>query len=189
MPLKKYFASLASFDWLLFGAAVLLVCFGLAALYSVAISSDTPNFTNFQKQITFAIIGVAILFIFSFIDYRAWRDYSYVIYALAGLLLVAVIFFGHTVKGTTGWFSLFGINLQPVEIAKIALVIALSWFISSKSGAISELKNVLIAGALSGLYFVLVILQPDFGSAMILFFIWLAMIYFAGAKKKYLIIL
>jgi len=189
MPWKKYFGRLASFDWVLLGATVLLICFGLAALYSITISFENPDFTNFNKQIIFAVIGLAILFLLSFIDYRYWRDFSYVIYGAVALILILVLFFGRTIRGTTGWFSFLGVNFQPVELAKIALVVFLAWFLSRRGAAIREFKNFLIAGLFGAGYFLLVILQPDFGSAMILFFIWLAMLIFAGSNKKHLLLL
>lgn len=189
MFFKRYFKGLASFDWLLFGAVFLLICFGLSELYSIAISSENPNFVNFKKQIIFAVIGFGLLFVFSFIDYRRWQDFSYVIYAAVTVLLVAVLFFGRTVSGTTGWFSFFGVNFQPVELAKMALIIILAWFLSRRAGLMAEWKNFLFSGLLTGLFFILTILQPDFGSAMILFVIWLVMIFFGGANKKHLALL
>ncbi len=189
MPWKKYLGGLVNFDWILFGAVCLLICFGLAALYSITISFDQPDFGNFKKQIIFAIIGMVFLFGLSLVDYRVWRDYSYIIYGLMALVLLAVIFFGKTLRGTTGWFSIFGINFQPVEMAKIVLVLFLSWFYSNHLASVKELKNFLIAGICSVVFFGLVILQPDFGSAMILFFIWLALAIFSGASKKHLLIL
>jgi len=188
MLFKRYFAGLKNFDWILFGAIFLLICFGLAALYSVAISSEQPNFVNFKKQIIFAIIGLILLFAVSFFDYRIWQDYGYLIYGAVALLLLAVLFFGKTVGGTTGWFMIFGFNFQPVELAKLALIIFLAWFFSTRANLIKDLKVFVQSAAAAGLFFILVILQPDFGSAMVLFMLWLAIAAFSGVNKKYLLI-
>jgi len=160
---------LKDFDWILFGAIFLLICFGLAALYSIAISSETPNFLNFKKQLIFSLIGLAILFFISLIDYRSWQDYSYLIYFVAVLFLFIVLFVGKTIRGTTGWFSLGWFNFQPVEVAKISLICFLAWFLSKNFGYIKLFKNFLISAAITGLMFILVILQPDFGSSVIKF--------------------
>ncbi len=186
MLFKKYFASLRNFDWILFGAVFLLICFGLAAIYSITVSSDNPDFLNFKKQIIFAFAGLFFLFLTSFIDYRFWQDYSYLIYIAVAIILVAVLFFGVTLSGTTGWFSFIGLNFQPVELAKVALIIFLAWFLSKQPKAIKEFKNFLISVCAAGLFFFLVILQPDFGSAMILGLIWLFLIILAGANRKHL---
>lgn len=183
---RKYFSVLKSFDWLLLSAVVLLICFGLVVLYSITISFEEPDFLNFKKQIIFAIIGLILLFIISFIDYRFWRDISNFIYPFAAVLLVAVLFFGKVVRGTKGWFSVFNLNFQPVEIAKLALIITLASFLAKKAGAITEFKNFVITGSLTALLCILVIFQPDLGSAIILFLIWFLLIFLAGAKKKYI---
>ncbi len=189
MPFKKYLGIFKNFDFILFGAMFLLMSFGLAALYSIAISSSEPDFLNFKKQIIFAVIGFVSLFLFCLIDSRIIYDYSSFIFGLAAFLLLAVLFFGKTISGTTGWFVFFGYNFQPVELAKAALIIFLAWYLSNRFGPLNDLKSFLISGLPSGLFFILVILQPDFGSAMILFLIWLLMIIFAKVNKKYLLVL
>jgi len=189
MPLKRYLAFLRGFDWVLFGSIFLLITFGLAAIYSITISAENPDFTNFKKQIFFSLIGFILLFLVSLFDYRVWRDYSHFIYGAVGLLLIAVLFIGTTIRGTTGWFSFFGVNFQPVEIAKIALILILAWFLSNRPSGIKDIKTFLITAGMTGLFFILVILQPDFGSAIILFSIWILMIIFAGCNKKHLLVL
>jgi len=184
---KKYSAILGGFDWLLFSAAVLLICFGLAAIYSITISSETPNFLNFNKQVSFAVIGLILLFVFSLLDYRLWKDLEVFFYSFAVILLIAVLFLGRTFHGTKGWFSLFNFNFQPVEIAKLALIIFLAGFFSKKAALMKEFKNFLISGVATGFLFILVLFQPDFGSGLILFAIWFFLILLAGTKKKFLL--
>ena len=185
---KKYFTGLKSFDWVLFGAVFLLVCFGLAAIYSISISSDQPDFGNFSKQIIFFLIGLGFLFSLSFFNYHYWHDYGLIFYFAAAGLLVLVLFFGLTVHGTSGWFNFFGFNFQPVELAKVALIVVLARFLSQRASAVKELKTFYLSAALAGWFFLLVILQPDFGSAVILFLIWFFLVLLAGVNKKYLII-
>jgi len=174
----------------LFGSVFLLISFGLAAIYSIAISAEQPDMVIFKKQIIFAIIGLAILFFLASINYHFIHDFSYLIYLGSFILLVLVLFLGRTIKGTTGWFSIFGFfNLQPVELAKASLIVFLAWFLSRKSDSIKEFRNFFVAGVITLVYVGLVILQPDFGSAMILFLIWLFLMIFSGANKKHLALL
>lgn len=187
MPFKRYLAILKNFDWILLGAVVLLICFGLVALYSITISFETPNFLNFKKQVFFAFLGLLLLFVLSFLDYRFWKDLGIWFYFLAVVLLIAVLFFGQIIRGTQGWFSFFGLNLQPVEIAKLASILFLASFLSKKTMTIKEFKTFFLTGLAIGLMCTLVIFQPDFGSALILFLIWFLLILLVGVKKKYLL--
>lgn len=189
MFFKRYFGYFKDFDWILFGAVFLLICFGLAALYSIAISSEIPDFLNFKKQVIFVLVGLVLLFFLSLLDYRNWQDYSYLIYLFVTIFLLVVLFIGITIRGTTGWFSLGWFNFQPVEIAKIALIIFLAWFLSKNFGSLKIFRTFLISAAITGLMFVLVVLQPDFGSGVILFLVWLLMIIFAGVRLKHLLFL
>lgn len=183
---EKYFNNLNRFDWLLFGAVFLLVCFGLAAIYSISISFDQPDLGNFYKQGAFFLVGLICLFVLSFFNFHYWHDFSLVFYFMAAALLILVLFFGATIHGTSGWFSFLGFNFQPVELAKVALIIVLAWFLSQNAGAIKATKIFYQSAVLAGLFFFLVILQPDLGSALILFLIWLFMAVMAGINKKYL---
>lgn len=182
----RIIAIFKNLDWILLGSVILLICFGLAEIYSVAISADVPNLSNFNKQLFFVVVGFSLVIAMSLIDYRFWSDYSLFIYGGVALLLFAVLFLGTTVAGTTGWFSFMGINFQPVELAKVSLIIFLSWFLANKGHEIETLKNFIITAGATGFYFFLVIMQPDFGSGMMFFMIWLLLIFLAGANKKHL---
>lgn len=173
----------------MFGSVVLLICIGLVALYSIGISFENSEFLNLKRQILSAVIGLILFFVVSSLDYRFLQSGGYVIYGLSAILLLIVLFFGRTVSGTTGWFSIFGFSFQPVEIAKLSLIIVLSWFLSCRPGQIKELKTFLISGLLAGGLFLLVILQPDFGSGLILLLIWFGLLFLAGANKKHLLAL
>ncbi len=188
MPFKRFLGVIKNFDWILFGATILLIAFGLAAIYSITISFDQPNWLNFQKQIIFALAGIILIFLMSLVDYRLWRDFSYWLYGLVVLLLVGVLFFGATVSGTTGWFSFLGINFQPVELAKVVLIIFLAWFFSIRGLEIRQAKNFLISALATSLLFLLIMFQPDFGSAIILVLLWLAMLFFSKVNKKHLLV-
>src|SRR3989344_9375607 len=183
---RRYLTVLKNFDWVLFGAIFLLISFGLAALFSIALSAAPPDFLNFKKQLIFTGLGLALLFILSFLNYRFWQHLSLMIYLGVALLLLLVIFFGTTIRGTTGWFSFLGFNFQPVELAKVSLILILAWFLNHYSHQLNQLKFFLLSGAIVGLYFLLVIFQPDFGSGIILVLIWFWLMLLGRAKKIHL---
>lgn len=164
---------------------MLLVCFGLAEIYSVALGRGGENLFNFQKQIFFIVAGLILLFIFAFFDYHNWRIFSNYLYVLGAVILAGVLFFGSTARGTRGWFSFGWFNLQPVELAKLILIIFLARYFSQVSLKANPLKHLLASGVGAFIFFILVLAQPDFGSALILFLLWLAMIATAGVKRKY----
>ncbi len=171
-------------NWGLLIIILILISFGLIILYSLDLSHNN-NLLFLKKQSLFAVIGVALFFIFSFIDHRFFKRYSYWIYLFVLLTLVAVLFFGQTIRGTRGWFVFGGIQFQPVELVKIALIIVLARFFSLRAYEIKRFQFIILSGLLLLPAFVLVMFQPDLGSAIILFIIWFGMLLVSGIKKKH----
>ena len=183
----KILVYLKNFDWLLFFAVLLLTCFGLIEIYSIALGRGAIDLLNFKKQIFFIVIGLISLFSFSFIDYNFLKNSAKYLYFLALVLLAAVLFLGSSINGTRGWFAISGFGLQPVEFAKIVLIIFLAYFFSSRAIKIRSLKQLLFSGLICLSFMVLIFLQPDFGSALVFFAVWLIMLFWAGFNKKYFI--
>lgn len=191
---KRLFLYLKNFDWVLFAAVFLLVCFGLAEIYSVALGHNSANFgsagaslLNFKKQMLFAIVGIMLLFGFSFWDYYNFRNYSNYFYIFGVVLLVLVLVLGSRVRGTTGWFYIGGFGIQPVELIKFIVILFLARYFSDVNVKMHPLKHLLISGSGVAFLAVLVLLQPDFGSAAILFCVWMIMLLFVGFAKKYFV--
>jgi len=180
-PIPKKF----EFDWTALVAIGFLLAFGLIAIYSLSLDAEKGLFSNFQKQIVFLVISIGFFLIFSIIDYRIWRSYSGLMYFGGVLLLIAVFFFGTRIRGTTGWFN-FGIfNIQPAELMKLFLIISLAKYFSQIKNGI-KVKHIMVSLAYVLVPVILVILQPDMGSAVVMIVIWLGLLFFAGLKKKYL---
>jgi len=187
--MKKIFLYLKNLDWILFSSVILLVIYGLVEIYSVSLSQGDASLANFKKQLVFSGIGLVLFFVFSFLDFNDLRETSVYLYFFGILTLLAVLFFGTTVRGTKGWFNLIGFNFQPVELIKIILILFLSYYYSRANFRFNSLKHFFISLGILLALVVLIMAQPDFGSAMILILLWLAMIFFAGFSKKYLVIL
>ncbi len=184
--MQKFFLYLKNLDWILLAAVTLLVVFGLVEIYSVALGNGSFSLLNFKKQAAFASFGFLLLIAVSMIDYFTWRSFGIYLYFLGIFLLVAVLVFGQTVNGTKGWFNLFGLSMQPVEFVKIILIIFLARYFSSVSIKVKQIKHLLVTATGTFLLVILVLKQPDFGSALILLAIWAAMVAIAGFDKKYL---
>ncbi len=191
MKIKKLSLIFKKFDWLLLLNVCFLIILGLILIYSVALGSQSEqNFLNFEKQIVFFIFGVFLaLFIGFFFDYRVLIRYNIFLYIAGVLLLIAVLIFGKTIRGTTGWFAIGDFSFQPVEFIKIFLIIYLSKFLSDKAKYIGRFKYLVLSSFGVILLMILIVMQPDFGSALILFMLWLILILLTGIKKSHLIFL
>lgn len=176
------------FDWGLLAIILILISFSLIIIYSLDLSQGN-NFYFFSKQLAFAAIGLVGFFIFTFIDYKIFKIYGYWIYILALLLLVAVLIFGQTIRGTKGWFVLGGFQFQPVELVKIALIMVLARFFSIRAYESKRFRFIVLSGILFIPSFFLVMLQPDLGSAIILFLLWFGTLLVSGIKKKHFLII
>lgn len=187
MPFRKYFFNLRYFDWVLFFSVLLLLSFGLSALYGIAQSDESPDFGNLKKQIMFAVIGLVMLFVMSFFDYNVFRSYAFIAYIVFAVILVYVLFFGKVLRGTSGWIQISIFNFQPVELAKLVLMIMLAKICVVSAYNEKNLLFIARTGVYAFIYFSLVMFQPDFGSALILFLLWFGIIILSGVGKKYII--
>ena len=183
--LKIYFKN---FDWIIFSAVLLLVAFGLVEIYSVALGQNDLNLVNLKKQVMFAVIGFILLFVFSLIDYHFLKSLNRYLYWLGVILLLALLVFGRNIRGHQGWFSLAGFNFQPVEFVKVILILFLANFFSSLATRVKTTRHFLISTLGAGFLILLVLFQPDLGSAIILGAIWLIMTMCAGFNRKYFLI-
>lgn len=183
--LKLY---LRNFDWIILATVVLLAVFGIIEIYSVALGQDNLNFLNVRKQIISAIVGVCLLFLFTFIDSSLLKSFSRYIYGLGVLILSAVLIFGDTIRGTKGWFSIAGFGFQPVELIKIILILFLANYFSNLATRIKTTRHFLVSAFSALILIILVLMQPDFGSTLILAALWFILVMAAGFNKKYFII-
>ncbi|MEI8361395.1 MAG: rod shape-determining protein RodA [bacterium] len=174
-------------DWILIAAVTLLICFGLAEIYSVALGRGGADLMNFKKQLLFIGIGYGLMFFLAFFDYHILRSYSSFFFVSGLAVLVAVLFFGTVINGTKGWFYIFGFGIQPVEFIKLILIIFLARYFSAANMRGQAVKHLVLTGLGTLAFFSLIILQPDFGSGMLLFVLWLMIVIWAGLEKRYLL--
>lgn len=185
----RFFRHLQSADWFLISGAFTLVILGLAAIYSVELSYGDSDFLNIQKQLVAAGVGWAVFFAVAGSNYHLLRNYAIVSYAAGVLLLVGVLLFGSTIRGTTGWYALGPVSFQPVEFMKVALAVALAAYFSRRARLDFGWRELLESGAIAGVPAGLVLLQPDLGSAVLLLGMWGILVLFAGLKKRHLLTL
>ena len=165
---------------------ILLAALSLVILYSLNLNQANPDFFKFKRQLLSVGIGFVCLLIFLLIDYRFVEDYAYLFYFISLLLLILVLFFGTNLRGTTGWFILGPISFQPIELAKIFLLLSLAKFFEKRT---ADFKNIALSGIMIGLPSVLLLLQPDTGYVILSVIWWLGFLITAGMQKKYLILI
>lgn len=181
--------AITRFDWILLLTALALTAVGLIVIYGLGISRAELGLFPFQKQVVALCIGIAFVIGFIFFDYRQLRSLAIPIFLFGALLLIGVLFFGDTVRGTRGWYSIGSISFQPVEIAKVCLILFLSSYLSKyvhKAIPFYALCGSFVATAI---YVGLVLLQPDFGSAMVILSIWGLLVLFVGLPWKTILLL
>lgn len=170
-------------DLYLVGSVLTLTALGLVTMYSY----EGDNL-YFDRQILW--IGVAfILMIIALIpDYRFLRvgNTTFALYMFFVFLLVLVLFIGEVTLGAQSRFNLGFFSFQPSDPAKLVLIAVLAKYFSKRHELIGDFKHIVISGLYALGFFGLVFIQPDFGSAIILFFIWFGMILVAGIKVKHL---
>jgi len=186
---RRLINQIGGFDWYLIINILLLMFFGLAVLYSLQMNVVSPEYTNFYRQVILAIVGLALFFGVSLINYHVWGDYYKFLLIIIIILLLGVFVAGVTIRGTRSWLSFFGQTIQPVEFAKIIMVLFLSKYFLLKAKGPELFKNVVVSGLISAGLVVLVVLQPDLGSAMILFLTWLVFILLLPIPKKKLMVI
>lgn len=182
---SKVSRNLRAFDWVVFSAVLILSMVGLAAIYSVDLSRG-EGLDFFPTQAMALILGITAVFIISNIHVSFFESYSRLMYVLALILLIAVLVFGVTIRGTTGWFRIFGFSFQPAEFAKLALIVFLGWRIARQARQFDRWQFVAATGFMTALFAGLIIMQPDLGSAIILTGIWFGLILLSGTKKRYI---
>lgn len=169
----------------LFGAVIILITFGLAAIYSVDISRGA-SLIYFPTQVLAAGIGLTALLVAAACHVTVFQSLAKLSYGFAVALLVLVLQFGQNIRGTTGWFRLAGFSFQPAEFAKIALILFLALFISFQGRRFDRLAYLIFSAGITGIPAGLIMLQPDLGSAVVLVAIWFGLFCLTVTRRRYI---
>lgn len=166
---------------------LILLIFGLVVLTSASSSISSDPYFYLKKQITSIVLGVIAIIIILRYEYVELKQYSWFLYGLAVLMLIVVLVLGEEVRGTTGWISIGPLPaIQPAEFTKILLILAFADFLERRKGELNTLAQMFPCFVYMGLPFILIMLQPDLGTALVYIAITLVMMYAAGANPKIL---
>lgn len=171
-------------DWILFFSTLPIVGAGL-----ITMNSFGEDSAFFSRQIIWIAIALCVFFGLSFADFRFLRR-TYVLvtlFLLSVSSLALLLATARVVRGTQSWFIVGNLSVEPVDIAKVILILILAKYFSRRHIEIANVRHILVSGFYAFVIFSLVFFQPDFGSAMILFFIWLGMVMVSGISKKHFV--
>lgn len=177
---------LIEFNWGFLLLLALIASMGFAMLYSVAEGSFSP--WAFRQAARFAV-GVGIMVSVAMIDLRLWMRLAYPLYGIALVMLVAVEVIGFVGMGAQRWLNLGFVSVQPSEIMKVTLILALArYFHGLTLEEVSRFRNLLIPLGLVGAPVALVVLQPDLGTAILLIATGAVLFFSAGLRWRYFIL-
>lgn len=164
----------------LFIPAAILIAASLVALSSISIHL-------FWLQLIWVAVGIGLVVLFYFVDWRFILNYRWIIgglYALAVLLLLFVYIKGPVIRNIKSWLVLGPLNFQPVELAKIALILLFASYFSRRHLAIARWRNILTSFVFFAVPAALTAIEPELGSALVLFGVWFGFLLLSGLPPR-----
>ncbi len=183
LALKNIFKNV---DWILFGSVIFISLAGLFTMNSFD-NSISANSTFFSRQIIWLIVSVLVFFVTSNIDWSFLKNTKIVmiLFFISVGLLSLLFILGSVFKGAQSWFDLGAFSFQPIDPIKIVVILLLAKYFGRRHIEIANIRHILVSGFYVFIIFILVFLQPDFGSAIIIFFLWFGMVLVSGISKKH----
>jgi rod shape determining protein RodA len=177
------------FDWALLAFVLAICAIGIVNIYSTGFSSTEGQIPLYLKQIQWIALGLIFMMMIFLIDYRVIIQYAYIIYGIATALLILVFILGYASHGSQRWLGGGFFAFQPSELMKVIIIITLArYFDNHKSNEPYKLKELLIPFFIVVVPFVLILKQPDLGTALMLILVFVSIVFFMGVDKKSLIV-
>ncbi|MCH8304633.1 MAG: rod shape-determining protein RodA [Candidatus Marinimicrobia bacterium] len=169
MPLGQLILlKLFTHDWILFFILIILILIGIVAIQSASVDSGSEiTRSNFQKQIIWAIFGLLIYFSISLLNFRFLYAVAYIV-LIVGVFLVVLTYIPAIGKGVSGrWIGFWGLRVQPSEFMKVCLIVGLARLLTDNIKNLSKPKSLILPFVITGVVTLLVLRQPDLGTAMV----------------------
>lgn len=178
---------LKNMDWGILICITILLTIGLVALFS---ATQGSNYEEFKKQIMWLVISIPIMIILTLVDYNTISKISPILYIIIIIALIAVLF-TESINGATSWFNIGSISIQPAEFAKVIVILALATYISKiqekGKDQISRPTRLLVALIIVAIPVLLIVKQPDYGTALTFVVATIFILFTCGIKKRYII--
>ncbi|MBI4120890.1 MAG: rod shape-determining protein RodA [Parcubacteria group bacterium] len=170
-------------DWILFAALLPILGAGLLTMYSFGGENYFAS-----RQSIWILVSIGVFFASSLFDWRFLKrsDVLVGLFVAAVTVLAFLFVVGSTIKGAQSWLQFGGFTVQPSDPVKILIILILAKYFSRRHIEIAHIRHIVVSGFYAFVPFALVFLQPDLGSAIIIFSVWLGMVIVAGVSKKHL---
>ena len=189
-PLARWLLPLKRLDWGFLLTMFALMAVGIAFIYSASSRSEGTVLTELtQRQLQWILTGLVLFVMVVVADYRRVGESAWAAYVVGLVLLVLVLFMGKKIYGAVRWLNLFGIQIQPSEFAKLGTVIMLARFLSNPGRDMADPRTLFKALLLVALPMLLIMRQPDLGTAATLLPVAFVMMFVAGVPPRYLFLL
>jgi len=177
-------------DYLLIAATVGLITYGVTMIY-FATRHDVPGqpFSFVRQQLIAVVVGLAVAVAISLLDYEIYRRFQWALYGFAVFILVAVLPLGEVVNGARRWIDLRFTSFQPSALALLLLTLSIGAYLADRMDMLGSKRVTLVALGLMAVPALLVYQEPDFGSAMVMVALTLAMLYFYGTSWTHFAVL
>ena len=176
------------FDFILFFCVLALVSFGVLFIYSSGINSEGINVSSeYIKQIIWGGSGLLMMLAISFLDYRRITRYVPQLFAVACVVLIFTKFFGRYVNGARSWLGIGPFGIQPSEFTKIIFILFLAWYLDRTKKMQDQRQRFIISLLIMFVPMALILLQPDLGTSLVYFPIFLVMAFIAGIPVRYIL--
>lgn len=180
-------------DFKLLFLIITLVIFGIVMVYSssnvVARFRYNDELYYFKRQLLFSVVGVILMLLISKININKIKKYSKYFFLICIVLLVAVLIFSKAIGGAKSWLQFGSFSLQPSEFMKIALILLLSNYLSKYHQDIKKFKYFILLLSIIIFVFGLIMLQPDFGTGLVIVLSGITLLFIAGTPFKYFLML
>ncbi|MEX2143061.1 MAG: FtsW/RodA/SpoVE family cell cycle protein [Anaerolineales bacterium] len=177
------------FDFWLLGAVAVLVTFGLAMISSsIAGNAELVELDIVGRQITYGLVGFVVIIIAASMDYRLWISINRVLYVILAVLLFVIFLIGEASFGATRWLNIGLLIFQPSELAKITMIIILADYFARNRDAPKDLKWISRSVVLTLGLVVLIMIQPNLSTSIVLMTVWFALLWISGLQLKHLVV-
>lgn len=187
--LRPFYIFFDKIDFMQVIPMILLLTIGVLFIYSTGEQNGNQYAKMFWKlQLLWIGIGFGIWLIFALIDYRFLKHWCWLIYLISIILLVTVLFFGVERYGATRWLQIWKIRMQPSELGKIGVFLMVAWVLSFKTFDVNKLSHMAVIGAICLVPFVLILKEPDLGTALVLVPVTALMVFIARLKWQWIFV-
>lgn len=168
-------------DFATIGIVALLLIIGIASVYSATYDAGASLY--FNRQLIWGCMGFLLMLVIMLIPFRTVQLLSYPLYGLSLVFLLVVLVAGKVVAGSKSWFGIGGLGLQPSEVVKVTTILALAYYLSQRQVNLQRMKHIIVTFGIVLFPVMLILLQPDMGTAIIYMGMLLVVLYWAGASN------